>query len=64
MKNKRLLPPLLTIIGLIIVVLAQRIFTTASVLRLIFLFAALVIFIISLIVTIKFFLEEKNEKAK
>jgi len=54
MKDKRLLPPLLTIIGLIIAVLAQRIFTPASILRLVFLFVAFVIFIISLILLIKF----------
>ncbi|MCL1867620.1 MAG: hypothetical protein FWF72_01545 [Paludibacter sp.] len=54
MKDKRLLPPLLTIIGLIMTVLAQRIFTPASVLRLVFLFAAFVIFVISLILLIKF----------
>ncbi|MCL2596796.1 MAG: hypothetical protein FWD66_03875 [Paludibacter sp.] len=54
MNDKRLLPPLLTIIGLIIVVLAQRIFRQTSVLYLVFLSVAFIIFIISLILTIKF----------
>ena len=54
MKDKRLLPPLLTIIGLIIAVLAQIIFKQTSVLHLVFLFVAFIIFILSLILSIKF----------
>lgn len=53
MKDKRLLPALLTIIGFIVAILAQRIFTQASIWRIVFLIFAFLIFGISLYLSIK-----------
>ncbi|MDR2824708.1 MAG: hypothetical protein LBB41_05855 [Prevotellaceae bacterium] len=59
MKDKRLLPALLTIIGFIVAILAQRIFEPASILRIVFLAVAFVIFAISLVLLIKFWWKRK-----
>ncbi|MDR1652065.1 MAG: hypothetical protein LBS01_00165 [Prevotellaceae bacterium] len=56
------MPAILTVTGLVITVLAQRIFAPSSVLRLVFLFVAFVIFAVSLVLLIQFWVKKYFSK--